>query len=149
MTDTEALSLLGGLAGGALVVALLFACILYVLLVIAEWKIFTKAGEAGWKALIPIYNVYVFCKIIGVNFWIYVLAIPFAVGLVTGIINNQDITNLATGIYSLVLDIYLSIRLGKAFGKSNGFIVGLVLLPTIFHLILGFDSSKYVGTKNN
>lgn len=148
MTDTEALSLLGGLAGGALVVALLFACILYVLLVIAEWKIFTKAGEAGWKALIPIYNVYVFCKIIGVNFWIYVLAIPFAVGLVTGIINNQDITNLATGIYSLVLDIYLSIRLGKAFGKSNGFIVGLVLLPTIFHLILGFDSSKYVGTNN-
>ena len=28
----------------------------YIILVIANWKIFTKAGEAGWKSIIPIYN---------------------------------------------------------------------------------------------
>ena len=31
----------------------------YIILVIANWKIFTKAGEAGWKSIIPIYNSYV------------------------------------------------------------------------------------------
>lgn len=30
----------------------------YVLLAIAYWKIFEKAGEPGWKALIPFYNTY-------------------------------------------------------------------------------------------
>ena len=29
----------------------------YVLIIVAQWKIFVKAGQEGWKALIPIYNV--------------------------------------------------------------------------------------------
>lgn len=33
--------------------------VICVALVVAYWKIFTKAGEAGWKSLIPIYNGYV------------------------------------------------------------------------------------------
>ena len=33
----------------------------YVLQAIAYWKIFEKAGEPGWKALIPIYNTLYFC----------------------------------------------------------------------------------------
>lgn len=37
----------------------LFAFIFYILQVIAYWKIFTKAGEEGWKSIIPIYNGYV------------------------------------------------------------------------------------------
>lgn len=37
----------------------------YVLIIVAQWKIFTKAGQEGWKALIPIYNVVVLYKIIG------------------------------------------------------------------------------------
>ena len=31
----------------------LFAFIFYILQVIAYWKIFTKAGEEGWKSIIP------------------------------------------------------------------------------------------------
>ena len=37
----------------------------YVLIIVAQWKIFVKAGQEGWKALIPIYNVVVLYKIIG------------------------------------------------------------------------------------
>ena len=29
----------------------------YVLQVVAYWKIFTKAGQPGWKSIIPVYNV--------------------------------------------------------------------------------------------
>ena len=33
-----------------------------ILTIIAQWKIFTKAGEAGWKCLIPIYNLVILFK---------------------------------------------------------------------------------------
>ena len=42
----------------------------YVLIIVAQWKIFTKAGQEGWKALIPIYNVVVLYKIIGLSPWL-------------------------------------------------------------------------------
>lgn len=34
-----------------------------VLMVASMWKIFSKAGESGWKSLIPIYNTYILFKI--------------------------------------------------------------------------------------
>ena len=30
-----------------------------VLTVIFLWKIFEKTGEAGWKTIIPVYNIYI------------------------------------------------------------------------------------------
>ena len=44
----------------------------YVLIIVAQWKIFTKAGQEGWKAIIPIYNVVVLYKIIGLSPWFMV-----------------------------------------------------------------------------
>ena len=32
--------------------------------IVAMWKVYSKAGEAGWKSLIPIYNIIVYFKII-------------------------------------------------------------------------------------
>ena len=147
MTDTQMTSLIGGFVGGALVGVVVFIIAFYALTVIATWKIFTKAGEKGWKALIPIYNVYVLCKVIGVNFWIWILAVPCALGFITGFIGNEDASNTLQSLYMIGLEVYLAIKLGKAFNKSTGFIVGLILLPNIFELILGFGSSEYVGIK--
>ena len=47
----------GGAAGAMVGMVLAFAVMFYILTVIATWKIFKKAGEPGWKCLIPIYNV--------------------------------------------------------------------------------------------
>ena len=96
-----------------------------ILSVIAMWKIFQKAGEEGWKAIIPFYNLYTFVKIIDGN------GIKFLLFLI-------PIVNL---IYAIILDV----RLAKAFGKSGGFAVGLIFLGPIFELILAFDSSEYQG----
>jgi hypothetical protein len=41
--DTEAL-------GAAMGVASVFALILMVIMIVANWKIFTKAGKPGWQA---------------------------------------------------------------------------------------------------
>ena len=104
--------------------------VVFVITIIAEWRIFTKAGEAGWKSLIPIYNAVVLFKIAGLSpLWVlgYLAAVIPVVG-----------TFVALGI-----TIYLMINLAKAFGKSTGFAVGLILLNTIFILILGFGSAEY------
>ncbi len=117
----------GLFAGGMLIFIFLLALIPTVLSIVAQWKIFTKAGEAGWKAIIPIYNMVVLCQIVNINpLWILALLIP-------GI----------NGLAGLALSIFIAIRLCKGFGKSDGFIIGYVLLSFVFQLILAFDKSTW------
>lgn len=115
--------------GGMLVGYLITFLVIYVLSVIAMWKIFTKAGKPGWASLIPIYNIVVMYQIVGLNpLLIILLFIPF--------INV---------IAAIVLSIIQCIRLSKAFGKGVGFTFGLIFLSPIFLLILGFGNDKYIG----
>ena len=100
-------------------VFLVFALILIAIIVISLWKIFEKAGQEGWKAIIPIYNLYILTIIVGKPWWwMLLMCIPY-VGMIWGI----WITNL----------------LSKSFGKSEGFTVGLIFLGIIFYPILAFD----------
>lgn len=101
--------------------------VICVLTLIAMWKIFSKAGQGGWKSLIPIYNVYTLCKIADGNGWKFLL--------------------LLIPIVNVVYAIMLNFRLAKSFGKGIGFGFGLLFLSTIFTLILGFGSASYVGPK--
>jgi hypothetical protein len=105
----------------SMIVGLLIA----LMLVIAMWKVFTKAGQPGWASIIPIYNLYIWCKIVGrPGWWIILLLIPF-VNIIVGII--------------------LCIDMAKSFGKGVGFGIGLSLLGIIFWPILGFGSALYQG----
>ena len=103
--------------------------IVYALLAVALWKIFEKAGEKGWKAVVPFYNLYILSKLTWGNGWWFLLAlVPLA---------------------NLFFEIFTMIKLGQAFKKSSGFVVGLVLLPVIFALILGFSDATYEGIPEN
>lgn len=104
----------------------------YVLIIIAQWKIFEKAGEKGWKSLIPIYNVVILFKISGLSPWLVLIYLTTVIPVVGYIA-------------ALVMSIILMVKLGQAFNKSSGFIVGLILLTPIFEMILAFGSSEYVG----
>jgi Family of unknown function (DUF5684) len=98
---------------------------LTILMIAACWKIFTKAGQPGWAAIIPIYNWYIFCKIVGrPGWWVILLFIPFV---------------------NFIIGIILCIDLAKSFGKGVGFGIGLILLGIIFFPILGFGSAQYQG----
>jgi hypothetical protein len=44
---------------------------------------------------------------------------------------------------NIVFSIWASNRLAKSFGKSEGFTIGLILLPFIFYPILGLGDSEY------
>lgn len=44
----------GGLLAGMSAGTWVFTLIICILLIVAWWKIFEKAGEAGWKSIIPL-----------------------------------------------------------------------------------------------
>ncbi len=142
--STEEALAAGGIVGGLVAVMGIFGFIFTILMIIAWWKIFKKAGEAGWKSIIPIYNIYIFCKIIGINFWICFLLLPIIIGIIAAIFPDAETLNAClSGAYALFIDIYTAIKLGDAFKKSTAFKVGLVFFPNIFALILAFGISKY------
>ena len=89
------------------------------------WKVFTKAGEPGWAALVPIYNLVVLLKIAGKPAWWLVL---FLIPLV-----------------SLVASILVAIGVAERFGKGTGFGLGLAFLGPIFYPVLAFGSAEYRG----
>src|SRR5438105_9732048 len=105
----------------SMIVGLLIA----LLMIVAMWKVFTKAGQPGWASIIPIYNLYIWCKIVGrPAWWIILMLIPFV---------------------NIIVGIVLCIDMAKSFGKGVGFGIGLVFLGIIFLPILGFGSAQYQG----
>jgi len=98
---------------------------LILLIIIASWRIFAKAGKPGWAAIIPIYNGIVLLQVVGKPlWWIILFFIP---------------------VVNMIFLIWTYNLLSKSFGKSEGFTVGLVLLPVVFLPILGFGSAQYQG----
>ncbi len=43
----------------------MIALVFLVVTIVGMWKIFTKAGEKGWKSLVPVYNSWTFLKMGG------------------------------------------------------------------------------------
>lgn len=94
--------------------------------IVVMWKIFTKAGRAGWESLVPIYNIYVNLLIVGrPGWWLLLFFIPFV---------------------NIVIALLLAIDLAKSFGKSTTFgVIALFLFSLVGYAILAFGSAKYVG----
>lgn len=121
-TPSDGSSALGAAVGGAFgLIGLVFA----IVMIAAMWKIFVKAGQPGWAAIVPIYNLYILLKIVGrPGWWILLFFIPFV---------------------NFIIMIIVAIDTAKSFGKGGGFAAGLILLPFIFYPILGFGSAQYQG----
>ncbi len=96
-----------------------------VLMIIAQWRIYEKAGQPGWAVLIPFYNFYVLLKIVGKpGWWLLWLFVPIA---------------------NFIVPIWVTNLLSKSFGKDVGFTLGLLFLGFIFYPILGFGNAEYRG----
>ncbi len=147
MTENQALAVILGSIGIISVAAIIY----YILMIVAQWKIFTKAGEKGWKSIIPFLNGHVLYKIAWkpVMFWI-MLALTVATGI-CGAIQDSVAAMIISFILSvaiLVISIIQYSKLSKAFGHGIGFTLGLLFLNPIFMLILGLGSSQYVGKQD-
>ena len=140
-----------------------------VLLIIARWKIFTKAGEKGWKSLIPIYSDYVEWRIawkkLGL-FWVYLglvvvglflfgLSGTYTVDPTTGAYVATEAGNMVlAGIGSilvlaaLVLTLVETYKLMVSFGHGIGWTILYIFFSSIVLLVLGFGSSQYQGAQD-
>ena len=117
----------GGLLflSGVFLIYLIFSSIALLFTLIAEWKVFTKAGKPGWAAIVPIYNIIVMLEIAGrPAWWLVLFFIPFA---------------------NVVAGVLLMIDFAKSFGKDTGFAILLMFLPFIGIPILAFGSAQYLG----
>ena len=139
----SSMMLLGG-------IYLILALVWWILQIIANWNIFTKAGETGWKSLIPIYGDYVSYKIAWQTsyFWL-----NFILGILLSYVSNANLNEsmflslivILLKIALTVINIMYCVKLARAFGRGIGFAIGLILLQPIFLLILGFSSDQYYG----
>jgi signal peptidase I len=100
---------------------------LYLLTSVGLFKIFEKAGEKGWKGLIPGLNLFIWLKVIQRPWWwLLLLIVP--------------------GVNFLMLAI-MSVELAKAFGKTNNTeLVIAALFGFVYIPYIGFQQElKYVG----
>lgn len=95
------------------------------LMIVSLWKIFEKAGQPGWAAIIPIYNYYILTKISErPGYWTVLALIPYI---------------------GAIWAIWMCNRMVKRFGKTEGYTVGMVFLPFVFAPMLAFGDAQYKG----
>src|SRR5262245_10714743 len=84
-----------------------------IFIIASFWKLFEKAGQPGWAALIPIYNTYVLtCEVAKKEvIWFVLSFIPFV---------------------NIVAAIIVAIEVARKFGQSEAYGLGLFFLPFIF-----------------
>ena len=94
-----------------------------ILLLVGMAKMFSKAGQPAWGAIIPIYNTLLLLRIAGRPAWWFVLfLIP---------------------VINLIVTIVVGIDVAKRFG--HGPVYGAIVcgILSIGYVIIGFDSSQY------
>jgi hypothetical protein len=112
--------------GGGSTVELILTLALTVVVFAGFWKVFEKAGEPGWAAIIPIYNLYVLIRVSGnAWWWLILLFIP---------------------VINLLATIKISIDVAGKFGKGILFGLGLTFLSFVFYPLLGFGNYRYQDT---
>lgn len=173
MSSSEIASSVAG--WGALVI--LLACIVFLaLIIIARWKIFTKAGQAGWKSIIPVLGDYTQWKIAWKKtglFWVmFILCIAAGVLLYfsgypidqlyhTSLVSttapaiDPSTMNMpalygfaACSIIAGILELVCMYKLFKSFGHGVGWFILYLLFSSLMIIILGLGSSRYQGARD-
>ena len=90
------------------------------------WKTFEKAGVAGWKSLIPIYNLFIAAKIVFGKAWYGILFFVLIVGFIFYLMYN--------------------IKKAEVYSQSAALGVLGIFFPIALSAIIAFTSSAvYVG----
>ena len=94
------------------------------LMVASVWRVYERAGEPGWAALVPIFNIYILCKVARMSpWWMLTLLIPLV---------------------NIIFAFASSFGGAKRFGKGAGYGLGLALLPFIFWPLLAWGDAQPV-----
>ena len=134
----ELLNILLGV--GAVAFCILVAVM--VLIIVAQWMCFKKAGEPGWAALIPFYNQFVLVKIALGNatmFWVQQV-----IAIALNIVNHSLITSILS-LANLAVTLYVHYNLMRSFDyKQTASILGAIF-PFVGIPMVAFSKAEYMG----
>lgn len=84
------------------------------------WGTFHKAGQPGWSALVPVYNLVVLVRAAGLRggHWVLLFLLP--------------------GVNLVALGM-ASVALARRFGRGTPFGLGLAFAPFVFYPLLAWD----------
>lgn len=133
--ETAALNAIFGIFSTIWLLVLAF----FVINIVANWKIFTKANQPGWASIVPFYKSYIAFKIYWGNGWL------FLVPLVLSLLGFIPLLGTLLVIASVVINVITQYKKAVAFGQGIGFTIGLVLVSPIFNMILGLGNYQYLG----
>lgn len=108
--------------------------IYFAVYMIGLWILFKKAGEKGWKAIIPFYNSYTLIKIAELNWWYFIILIS---GTILSRFNLGILTWIIT-IISYIVNFFIFYNLAKKMNQKP-IIVAVIgtFIPGIVISILG------------
>ncbi len=130
---------------------LISALVAWVISIIPMWRLFEKAGQPGWQAIIPVYSSYMLYKISWKPSMFFITLILGIVASILLQLNDYMALAVIGGIINIavmVLGIIFNHKISKSFGHGAGFTVGLIFLSLIFLYILAFGSSEYQGAQD-
>lgn len=107
---------------GVMFVVFFISIALAIVNLIAAIKIYKKLGLPGWGVIVPIYGQWILLKAVDLPGWLSILPVANGIALIVA-----------------------NYRLAGKFGKGSGFGLGLVFLPPIFYMILGFGKASVVS----
>ncbi|MCI9282593.1 MAG: hypothetical protein HFG56_04810 [Lachnospiraceae bacterium] len=130
-------------------VIFVFALIWIFLQIGAYCKIFEKAGESGWKSLVPFYSTYIQYKFTWSTQYFSFYLVSSILLLICKYMGSRSLLALLLSLPAFIVFFGLQVisthKLSKAFGHGIGFTLGLFFFKPIFILILAFGSSQYQG----
>ena len=132
---------------GILVIIAVIALARYLMTAIGYSKMYRKAGVAGWKAFIPVYNTYNNYKISWNSKMFFV---SIALYILMSVLTNSSmlaiqLVTAAAAIALLVVVIKQNVKMAKLFGKGAGTGIALIFFPGITALILGLGKAEYTA----
>lgn len=144
----------------------LVSFIIFVAAIAARYMIFENCGEAGWKAIIPLYNkfvyaklsnnikaavIYIICCIMSFVFT-FIGAASITISLLAGgaggnVSYTAPVILFLIGLIALIGSLCASFHMYNGFvhaiGKSSLFTVLYMLIPRVAEMIIGFTSKKW------
>ena len=116
----------------------------YLLVVIGSYKLFRKAGEKGWKAIIPILNDYTRFKLYAnKDLFLSFLIATMASNLIADGNKLLMFLTFLSSIIVFVISFKMHLGMARSHGRNVGMAILLTILPGIGYMILGFDKSEY------
>ena len=128
-----------------LAATLICGLIRYLMKAIGYSKMYRKAGVAGWKAFIPVFNTYNNYEIswTGKFFFLYAALFVLFNVLSGGTALAVQLLAAAAGIALIVVDMKQNLKMAKAFGKGAGTGIALFFFPGITALVLGLGKAEF------